>query len=104
MVGRGKPLDVEARKTVDANPDFDLGAWIDERVGRAVERRLAELGVTDEWLTVAEAAEVTKLGEWHVRQLIKRLQARDSTDVYQPNPGRPPVRIKRSALRDLHAT
>ena len=52
----------------------------------------------------AKRAELTSLGKWHVRQLARKLLAEGSPDVYQPNPGRPPLRLRRSALRDLKAS
>jgi hypothetical protein len=58
----------------------------------------------DDWLDVRQAMEFTRLGEWHVRQLARKLQAQGSPDVYQPNPGKKPLRIRRSALRDLKAS
>jgi hypothetical protein len=77
----------------------DLLAALDERM-RAIarEKRGAD---GDEWLSVKQACEVTSLGAWHARQLARKLLAEGSPDVYQPNPGRPPLRIRRSALRDL---
>ena len=81
----------------------DLLSALDERVRRIAEqvfeeRRAAE---GDEWVSVAQACQITSLGEWHVRQFVRELLARGSADVYQPNPGRAPVRIRRAALQDL---
>jgi hypothetical protein len=77
-------------------------AALDERM-RAIARETG--GATDdEWLSVKQAAELTSLGKWHVRQLARKLLAEGSRDVYQPNPGRPPLRLRRSALRDLKAS
>jgi hypothetical protein len=75
---------------------------LDERM-RSIARETG--GATDdEWLSVKQAAELTSLGKWHVRQLARKLLAEGSRDVYQPNPGRPPLRLRRSALRDLKAS
>jgi hypothetical protein len=57
----------------------------------------------DDWLSVPQACEFTNLSEWHIRQRAKELLAAGSPDVYQPNPGRAPVRIRRAALLDLRA-
>jgi excisionase family DNA binding protein len=73
-----------------------------EEAEKLLTERQTETG--DEWLTVEQAAKLTSLGEWHIRQLVRRLLAEGSSEVYQPNPGRPPVRIRRSALRDLKAS
>jgi excisionase family DNA binding protein len=44
--------------------------------------------------------EETGLSEWHIRQKIREGKLR----AYQPNPGKPPVRIRRSDLRKLLET
>jgi len=77
----------------------DVLAALDERM-RAIARETRGAD-GDEWLSVKQAAELTSLGQWHIRQLARKLLAEGSPDVYQPNPGRPPVRLRRSALRDL---
>lgn len=51
----------------------------------------------DEWLSVSQAAEMTQLSEWTIRQLARK----GLLEKYQPNPGRPPLRIRRSAIRAL---
>jgi hypothetical protein len=79
----------------------DLLAALDERM-RAIARETRGAD-DDEWLSVKQAAELTSLGQWHIRQLARKLLAENSPDVYQPNPGRPPLRLRRSALRDLKA-
>lgn len=77
----------------------DVLAAFDERM-RSIARESGGAS-GEEWLTVREAAALTSLGVWHVRQLARKLLAEGSPDVYQPNPGKPPLRIRRSALRDL---
>ena len=76
-------------------------AAFDERM-----RRIAEeaRGAGDaEWLDVPAAMAYTSSTEHHVRQLIKRLQAQGSDDVYRLNgPGTKPLLVRRSALRDLN--
>ncbi|MDQ3802951.1 MAG: hypothetical protein M3416_03745 [Acidobacteriota bacterium] len=59
-----------------------------------------------EWVSVRQAAELTSLSPAHVRKYIKKLQAKDKDhpDIYQPNgPGSQPLRLRRSALRNLRA-
>lgn len=64
---------------------------------------MAERGLTSaEWLTVKQAAELANLSEWHVREMIRRMIAEGSDDVYQLNgPGTRPLIIRRTCLRDL---
>lgn len=84
---------------------FDLNDYIRRLAREEAERVFAERGASadDEWLDVPAAAKLAHTGEWHIRQFIKKLQAEGSPDVYQPNPGRPPLRVRRSALRNLRA-
>jgi hypothetical protein len=79
----------------------DVVAALEERM-REIARAEAASSA-DDWLDVRQAMEFTRLGEWHVRQLARKLQAQGSPDVYQPNPGKKPLRIRRSALRNLKA-
>jgi predicted transcriptional regulator of viral defense system len=51
----------------------------------------------DEWLTVRHAAELSELSEWTVRQLARQ----GLLEKFQPNPGRLPLRIKKSSLLSL---
>jgi hypothetical protein len=51
----------------------------------------------DEWLTVGQAMAVANMSEWQVRQLVRR----GDVEYYQPNPSKPPLRIKRSSLQSL---
>lgn len=80
-----------------------LRDYVDARVE---ERVRASLPTADEWLTVKQAAEVTGLGEWHVRtKIVERLRTESPDDLYQPNgPRTQPLRIRRSALRNLPAS
>ena len=75
-------------------------AALDERM-RIIALEAAGKTEADEWLSVKEAAEIASLSTWHMKQLARKLKAENSPDVYQPNPGRPSLRIRRSALRDL---
>jgi hypothetical protein len=75
-------------------------AALDERIRRIVREEAG--GAEDGWLTVKQAAELTSLSVWHVRQFARKLLAEGNPDVYQPSPGRPPLRLRRSALRDLN--
>ena len=74
-------------------------AALDARMRAIAQEARGESG--DEWLSVKQACEVTNLSAWHIRQFAKKLLAERSDCVYQPNRGRPPLRIRRSALRDL---
>jgi hypothetical protein len=75
-------------------------AALDERMRRIAEETRSE--TASEWLDVPGAMAYTLATEHHVRQLIKRLQATGSEDVYQPNgPGTKPLLVRRSCMRDL---
>lgn len=61
--------------------------------------------VDSEWLDVPGAMAYISAAEHHVRHLIKKLQAANSDDVYQPNgAGTKPLLVRRSALKDLKAS
>ncbi len=51
----------------------------------------------EEWVTVKRAAQITGLSQWNIRQLARQ----GKLEIYQPNLGRPPLRIKRDSLRNL---
>ena len=73
-------------------------AALDARMRAIAQEARGESG--DEWLSVKQACEVTNLSAWHIRQFAKKLLAEKSDCVYQPNRGRPPLRIRRSALTE----
>lgn len=68
---------------------------VDEKLPALVEEKLRAMG--DEWLTVREAHEMTKLSEWTIRQMARKGEVK----IYQPNPGKPPLRISRNSLQNL---
>jgi hypothetical protein len=89
--------------TIDLEQLFtpDVLAALDERV-RQIVREMRDAPAGDEWLTVKQAAGLTNLGEWHIRQFAARLRETGSPDLYQPNGrGTQPLRIRRACLRDL---
>lgn len=51
----------------------------------------------EDWVTVERAAQITGLSQWTIRQMVRQ----GKFEIYQPNPGRPPLRIKRDSLRHL---
>jgi hypothetical protein len=72
-----------------------LDAHIRAVVVDEIEKRMPAPG--GEWLTIKEAIEQASLSEWHVRKLVRN----GSVQFYQPNPGKPPLRINRRSLLDL---
>lgn len=81
----------------------DVLAALDERMRRIAQE--AGRSSDGEWLDIPKAMELSSMTEHAVRQLINRLKAEGSEDVYQPNgPGTRPLLIRRSALRDLNST
>jgi hypothetical protein len=51
----------------------------------------------EDWVTVERATQITGLSQWHIREMVRQ----GKFEIYQPNPGRPPLRIKRDSLRNL---
>jgi hypothetical protein len=51
----------------------------------------------EEWVDVPRGSEITGLSQWTIRQMVRQ----GKFEIYQPNPGRPPLRIKRDSLRSL---
>lgn len=98
---------MSAVRQSDQHPsdDRDFLASLDERMRRIAEEVFEQKRAAggDEWLSVEQACQLTNLSEWHVRQFARELREKGSPDVYQPNAGRPPLRIRRAALLDLKA-
>lgn len=78
------------------------------RIAREEALKVAEergAAPVSEWLDVPGAMAYTSATEHHVRQLIRKLQAANSDDVYQPNgAGTKPLLVRRAALKDLKVT
>lgn len=76
----------------------DVLAALDERM-RLIAREAQTAGGADGdcWLTTAQAAELAHTSEWTIRKLARL----GVLEKYQPNPGRPPLRIKKSSLLAL---
>jgi hypothetical protein len=69
-----------------------LDARIRAIVAEELEKRSPD---NDQWLTIKQVKGLTGLSEWTIRQLI----AEGKLPVFQPNPGKPPLRIMRGNLR-----
>jgi len=71
---------------------------LDERIRRiAREARPAAGTDGDCWLTTKQAAELAGTSEWTIRKLARL----GLLEKYQPNPGRAPLRVKKSSLLAL---
>lgn len=69
---------------------------LDERM-RRIARESAPGVAGDCWLTTKQAAELAGTSEWTIRKLARQ----GLLEKYQPNPGRPPLRVKKSSLLSL---
>jgi hypothetical protein len=70
----------------------------DERVRAIVRKTQATPGAGgDCWLTTRQAAERASASEWTIRKLARL----GLLEKYQPNPGRAPLRVKKSSLLSL---
>ena len=74
----------------------DVLAALDERM-RRIARESAPATSDDCWLTTKQAAKLTGTSEWTIRKLARL----GLLEKYQPNPGRPPLRVKKSSLLGL---
>jgi hypothetical protein len=69
-----------------------LEKLVDAKLPALVEQKLRS---ADDWLTVKQAMEISNLSEWTIRKIARQGKVK----VYQPNPGKPPLRISRNSLQ-----
>ena len=97
MVRKIEPVSIELEQIFSP----DVLAALDERI-RLIAMDQAYVASSTEWLDVPRAAEYISSTEYHIREIIARLKAEGSDDVYQPNgPGRKPLLVRRLCLRNL---
>jgi excisionase family DNA binding protein len=70
---------------------------VSKRLPALLEEKLR--AAEDEWLTVKQASKVANISQWTVRRIAREGQVA----VYQPNPGKPPLRISRNSLHKYMA-
>jgi hypothetical protein len=67
---------------------------VDEKLPALLDEKLREL--QDAWLSVREAKAYSGLSEWTLRKMAREGKVKK----FQPNPGKPPLRISRNSLQN----